>query len=274
MSSDSLRPPPKNSQAASMLRAAKVKTFNGAKYAVERYQLQALAMMHGRHDFSGRRVLECGGSNLPRALTLGCLKASQWTSVDYLPTHYDHAKSRVHYMAETILQLNDDSRPVGDLDFVIFNGRVEDLPESFHKCFDICVSICAFEHFSRPELVLAKMKNCLAEGGELHAYFGPIWSCADGHHCWVTPQLNFIVRSHIPDFAHLLLSPGELAERLSPHYDSETVAEALRQIYESDRVNRLFFEDYVRLFQTAGFSRCEIWFIRLKHTWLDEWLRF
>lgn len=124
--------------------------------------------------------------------------------------------------------------------------------------FDLVVSFCAFEHFTHPEIILDVVKKCLKKDGWLLSYFGPIFSCACGHHCWVNTTLNFNDYTHLPKFCHLLMTPDELEQHLLDFYPLETVRKAIDQIYYSDRVNRFHYEDYVRFFENAGFSECSV----------------
>lgn len=159
----------------------KLLTFDVAQHAVELYQIQALRMMNDEYDFSGKRVLEIGGSNLPRELVFDCLHAAEWVCVDYLPTHFDYKKSTDHYAREVVVKLSSEVL-LGKEEYTICDGKVEDIPSSFFSYFDTVVSLCAFEHFSHVADVLQTIKNCLKQSGEFFTYFGPIWSCSCGHH--------------------------------------------------------------------------------------------
>jgi SAM-dependent methyltransferase len=235
----------------------KLQKFNSMAFSVEPYQIQALSKMALEYDFTGKRVLEIGGSNLPREITFGCLEASKWVCVDYLPAHFDYAKSKIHYLRETVVKLATNI-DIGKEDYIIYDGKVEDIPASFFNYFDVVISLCAFEHITRLEGVLTVIKKCLVSRGMLFASFGPIWSCFCGHHCWVTKDLNFNTLKNLPHFAHLLMSPDELKDHLTKFYPYTIVEQAIDQIYMSNRVNRLFYEDYIELFNRAGFSSHDV----------------
>lgn len=235
----------------------KLREFDAPRYAVEQYQIDSLIRMTALHEFRGKRVLEIGGSNLPVELTRGCLDAKQWVCVDNMPTAFDHAKSAAHYAHHTIQKLTPASK-LNSLHYIIFDGKIEEIPDSFHDKFDLVVSFCAFEHFTHPEIILDVVKKCLKKGGSLLSYFGPIFSCACGHHCWVNKTLNFNDYTHLPKFCHLLMTPDELEKHLLSFYPLETVKQAINQIYYSDRVNRFHYEDYVKFFENAGFLECTV----------------
>lgn len=238
----------------------KLRTFDAPHYAVEQYQIDSLIRMTGMCEFRGKRVLEIWGSNLPVELTLDCLGAKQWVCVDNMPTAFDHAKSAAHYARHTIQKLTAQSKPTSP-GYSIFDGKIEDIPASFHNLFDLVVSFCAFEHFTHPEIVLDVVKQCLKKGGWLLSYFGPIFSCACGHHCWVSNTLNFNDYTHLPKFCHLLMTPDELGKHLLSFYPQDVVRKAIDQIYYSDRINRFHYEDYVKFFEKCRFFRvcCRFW---------------
>lgn len=235
----------------------KLRAFDAPRYAVEQYQIDSFVRMTGICEFRGKRILEIGGSNLPVELTRDCLGAKEWVCVDNMPTAFDHAKSAAHYARHTIQKLTPQSR-LNFSHYSIFDGKIEDIPASFHNKFDLVVSFCAFEHFTHPEILLDVVKKCLKKDGWLLSYFGPIFSCACGHHCWVNTTLNFNDYTHLPKFCHLLMTPDELEQHLLDFYPLETVRKAIDQIYYSDRVNRFHYEDYVRFFENAGFSECSV----------------
>jgi hypothetical protein len=91
----------------------------------------------------------------------------------------------------------------------------------------------------------------------LFSYFGPLYSCRVGHHCWVTEDLSFINPGKLPDYCHLLLKPPELLKQLSAHYPLETAENAVFQIYYSDRVNRNMLEDYELYMDQSPFEEWE-----------------
>lgn len=123
------------------------------------------------------------------------------------------------------------------------------------------LSITAFEHVHDFDVALREMHRVLVPGGLLYADFGPIWSCSIGHHVFaivdgVEARHWKPGRNPVPHFAHLLMSRAELqAAVLCTRWVFPQLAEAiLSWIYDEDGVNRLFYEDYVRLFCASPFT--------------------
>jgi len=186
--------------------------------------------------------------------------AKKWVSVDLIgQTHYAFEQQTAHYGRETIHALADAASYFDADKYVIFDGRADYLPQVFEQQFDAVVSITAFEHMSRLSAVIRQAYKALKPAGILFSYHGPIWSCAVGHHCWVRDDLNFNRPGPLFDFAHLLLRPAEMYKLLSSHYPPDVADEAVEQIYFSERINRLFFEDYEMLMRGSNFCRftCE-----------------
>lgn len=124
-----------------------------------------------------------------------------------------------------------------------------------------CVSV--FEHLLDFERCLAEMYRILAPGGIVYAEFGPIWSSGLGHHVCASaegqqarhwdPRLN-----PLADFSHLLQSRDEMRAALADRVPPRLGDEILRWVYDSDNINRLFFEDYVRLVEASRFEMVQI----------------
>jgi SAM-dependent methyltransferase len=123
------------------------------------------------------------------------------------------------------------------------------------------VSITAFEHIHDFDVALREMHRVLRPGGTLYADFGPIWSCSIGHHVFaivdgVEARHWKPGRNPVPHFAHLLLTREELRESVLRRawVFPRLADEIVRWIYDSDGINRLFYEDYVRLFERSPFA--------------------
>lgn len=222
------------------------------------YQLTALQQLCSVTSVEGKNVLEIGGSNLPRDLVIGQIKAGSWTCVDYIPpSHYALTLNSRHYNQEVINDLD-----AANIDFStpysIYNGMAEDLPAAFEGQFDIVVSITALEHIGKLPQALKKMHMALKPGCLFFSYHGPLWSSSVGHHCWVTPDLNFNNTGKLPPHGHLRLSPTQMLAHLYKHYPEDVAEEAVFQIYNSERINRFFYEDYVNFLKLSPFTRINI----------------
>jgi SAM-dependent methyltransferase len=228
------------------------------KHALHAYHFQALDALLAETTLAGKRVLEVGGSNMPRELILEDLRADRWVSVDMVDMHhYAVAQQVEHYRREPIYPLAEAQRRLSSDVYTIFNGAAENIDAPFFGQSDLVVSITAFEHVARLATVLRKCYYALRPGGMLFSYFGPLYSCRVGHHCWVAPDLNFNNPGELPDFCHLLMKPSELLEFLLKRYPVETAEEAVHQIYYSDRVTRNMYEDYQQYVSQSPFEQSE-----------------
>src|SRR5438105_1537795 len=103
-------------------------------------QVDFLMTMNDRSSLEGKRVLEVGGSNIPKRFLFEVLKARQWISVDrvyaenrqYWPKQYQH--TGVIPIAQSIDYTVLDQH-------VILDGGIEKLPASFAGRFDAIVSM-------------------------------------------------------------------------------------------------------------------------------------
>lgn len=125
--------------------------------------------------------------------------------------------------------------------------------------FDAIFSVSVFEHLNDFEKCLSEMYRVLRPGGRVYADFGPIWSCSIGHHVYAVtdgeevrhwkPETN-----PVPNYGHLLLTKGEMRLRLRKKVSQKLLDEILDWVYQKPDINRLFFEDYVRMFDASSFE--------------------
>jgi SAM-dependent methyltransferase len=220
-----------------------------------------LMEMNQRCSLEGKRVLEVGGSNIPKALLFEVLRVRQWISVDrvypenrqYWPKQYQH--TGVIPIAEDIDYSILDQH-------VILDGGIEHLPPSFFGRFDAVVSMDAFEHVHRSATMLERTYDALKPGGKMLSMYSPIWSSHIGHHLWgVTDKAGrtyFIEASPIPKWGHLLMRPHEMYRYLLGHTDPETADEIVYRVYHSELLNRLFYEDFEANLEASRFESVEL----------------
>lgn len=219
------------------------------------YHVDALQFFLSNIDFEGKRVLEIGGSNMPRELVLKTLGAEKWVSVDVVgKVHYAFEQQNLHYGREIIYPLSQADENFQADNYLIFDGFAENILDVFYNNFDIVISITAFEHILQPSAVLDKIYRSLKLGGSFYSYHGPLWSCRYGHHIWVTPELNFNNLGPLPPFAHLLMRPAEVYSLLIRNVSIAEANLAVHQMFFSDRVNRLFYDDYVMYMKCSDFK--------------------
>lgn len=198
-----------------------------------------------------------GGSNLPRNVVFGDFHAKSWTCVDMIDDgRYQVVANADHYDRTPIAPV-ESARPAVDGEYLIFDGPIQEANSLPPSHFDAVISITSFEHINAFPEALAQIRRVLKPGCKLVSYHGPIWSSYCGHHSWVTDKINFNSDA-LPPWSHLLLSPKEMEQFLSEDYDASIIEETIRQVYHSPRVNRLFYDDYLRDAEAAGFESCTI----------------
>jgi hypothetical protein len=89
----------------------------------------------------------------------------------------------------------------------------------------------------------------LRPNGLFASLFGPVWSGPYGHHLYVVnpsdPFLNFSLW-RMPGWMHLLSTPTEIRHFYRKNgYSDDILEEICINIYQSDFINRLMYEDYV-----------------------------
>lgn len=223
------------------------------------YYIWSFEKFLSHRELEGRSVLEIGGSALPSEL-IEALGVSSWTSVDIIghdSGSYQQTQFADHYASFDI-------KPISRLDatclsagYTIFDGDFNLIPGDVGDCFDIIISVNAFEHILDLPGALARMHRVLTGKGAVLTSFGPIWSCAYGSHFWVDGGFNFVNENHapMPEHAHLLMSPPELFDVLLKAGKSfEVVANAVQQVYHSSFINRLFYDDYLAYFARSDFE--------------------
>jgi SAM-dependent methyltransferase len=144
--------------------------------------------------------------------------------------------------------------------YQMLQGDVRKLPFKDQSISSI-LSITAFEHIHDFDVALREMHRVLRPGGLVYSEFGPIWSCSVGHHVYAL--VDGIEARHwkpgknpVPHYAHLLMPPQELrAAVLRKPWVFPKLADAIvRWIYEGPGVNRIFYEDYLKLFHASPFK--------------------
>ncbi len=110
-----------------------------------------------------------------------------------------------------------------------------DFPDGTFHCL---LSISTFEHFHRPEVVLAEMHRVLRPGGVALVSFEPVWTASYGHHLHHFGAVSDLV----PPWSHLFLDKEQmeavLARQAWPPDAPIDRDAALRWIYQSNEVNR------------------------------------
>jgi SAM-dependent methyltransferase len=228
----------------------------------------------------GKIVLEIGGSCFPRKLLFSTLGAKKWVCIDYLKNWgKDFEVNRLNELLDNsgktndflVFSLDNAENNLNACDYLKFHGDATYIPESFYGKFDIVVSTNAFEHILTLPQVIEKIYRCLKRGGKLFTGFGPIWSCAVGHHYAggkydrvlqkTDISFNNIEKDGVPPFIHLLKNEKETRE----YFADKSLPFGQMQIdclckwsYHTDEINRLFFEDYEEIMANSKFKSYKI----------------
>ena len=148
--------------------------------------------------------------------------------------------------------------PAGSSDAHLSQSDARWLPFSA-ATFTSIFSVAAFEHIQNLDIALLELHRVLKDGGVIYAEFGPIWSCSVGHHVYA--KVNGEEARHwkpglnpVPNYGHLFLSPEELEDALSTKVSDKLLEAIIEWIYIKDDINRLFFEDYVRILHASPFE--------------------
>jgi hypothetical protein len=75
----------------------------------------------------------------------------------------------------------------------------------------------------------------------------------NGRHAWA----KHLEVGGLPDFVHLLMTPKEFTAALHPFYEAEYLKWAAHSIYSHPFLNRLFFDDYMAIFDASSFSEVD-----------------
>lgn len=222
------------------------------------YHLAILSYIDQNFGLKGKRVLELGGSNIPREILLDDFSVKQYVGIDYIESWWPDP----NHKREVINSL-DDLRNVFSADeaYLLFSGSVDDLPDDFlANQFDIVISFSSVEHFGNMSLMLKKACNILSEGGYYFASSEPIWSSGKGHHFWISNDYNFHVTDDF-DFAHLLYTKHEFLENFKQKEQIEKVA---YQIYDWNGINRSFYKEIEDAVFSSNFSKKDLYSFIIK----------
>jgi len=245
-----------------------------AMYGLD-YQVDFLRTIDQVCSLAGKRVLEIGGSNLPRKLLFDGLNAQQWICVDDITTFNPHNHRDEndllyeHYRQTKIFHHSDSVEDILKAEHAIIDGDASDL--NINEYFDVIISIAAFEHIHRFSTMLNKLHAALKIKGELVSFFQPIWSSIHGHHLvGITDaqgnKYGMGGLSIVPQWGHLLYTPPQLYKILSSITDKKCADEIIYSVYNSTMINRLFYDDYVDYMNASEFrlktvipmGQCEI----------------
>ena len=146
------------------------------------------------------------------------------------------------------------------------SDRIEVLNESGNKIpMDDCsagavISLATFEHVLDVPGLLEEVHRVLEPGGYFYADFGPLWTCAVGHHVYAKAagkEARFWKpsRNPVPDFLHLVADEKEMEDELRQGpCDERLIPHIIDWIYHRDEINRIGFYEYREMFLNSPFE--------------------
>ena len=212
----------------------------------------------------GRRVLEIGGNS-------DCVAAQHF------------ANAGAAQVVVSGLYHVDDSRPTNNPLIAVQRVDALDLANAYPaESFDIIYGISILEHIPNPDKLLAQIWHVLSKNGIVFLQGAPIWSGPWGHHIWLNtwtdhttvcyqflPTESLVARgvkviNPIPDWAHILCTPEEMAARLATQQiPDEDIKKILFAVYDGDAINRQSASDIYKAIHRSPFLIAELEFDRV-----------
>lgn len=127
------------------------------------------------------------------------------------------------------------------------------------ETFTHIFSVSVFEHLNNFKDCLSEMHRVLIPGGIVYADFGPIWSSSIGHHVYAkcgdeeARHWNPL-KNPIYNYSHLLTNKDEMRADLQGTVSDSLLEEILKWVYELPYINRMFYEDYMRIIEASKFE--------------------
>ena len=194
------------------------------------------AIKNGEKDFYGK-AMNLKGKNV---LLIGFSEQEAQMYVD----KYDPA-------CITMLTKWDDHVDAEIKKYQLFIGDICKKTHFEDNYFDAVLTLSVSEHLDDLGAATKEILRITKNGGNILHFFGPAWSCAYGHHLFRNPDdslQNFSLWS-MPAHMHLLCTHEEIRKfYLEQGYSEETVRSVLHWFDETPIINRLFFDDYIRIF--------------------------
>ncbi len=226
----------------------------GKLYQLKDYQINFCLLVENEVGFTGLDVLEVGGS-LPEGFVLDILKAKSWLALE--EPEFWKVSGKVKKFDKVFpsfldIQLNEKAN------YAVITDGIENLTSCFYNQFDLVFSIAAMQHILRMGPAMFSMFHSLRQGGRLLAGIGPIWSASDGH--LLRSIFDSIGREIswatdvIPAWAHLIWEPAEFYIEMCKRTDRRTAGEIVYEVFNSNRINRLFLRDYFEYINLSPFQ--------------------
>ena len=150
-----------------------------------------------------------------------------------------------------LLTLWDDHKDSNIDGFKVVIGDIGKRTSFKDNYFDFVITFSVLEHISDLESAFIEIKRILKPQGYFASLFGPAWSCSVGHHFYANPgnPLFDFCQWSMPSHIHLLASVDEIFEYYRSKGATEAECATVEEwFFKTDIINRVFFEDYIKLF--------------------------
>lgn len=141
--------------------------------------------------------------------------------------------------------------------------------------FDAILTLSVLEHLADLDGAFDEMTRLVRDGGEMIHMFGPAWSSAYGHHIYEDANdalLNFSCWK-MPAHIHLLCTRDEVIDfYVRMGYPQHAGYVANYWFHEAPLINRVFFDDYMTIFQRdrLQIDRMELMYNKLPSQHLER----
>lgn len=228
------------------------------------YHIPILKDFRTKVDFKNKTILEIGGGNIPKDYMF-FYGAKKYICLDNISEWWN---GYIYESDKEVIGVDASIEAFEKEESFIIDGRVENIPDFFYNKFDIIISIATFEHVSNLEESLNIIYKLLSNNGSLLSTFGPIYSCANGHHFWFNDEYNYENKNIANDlkFFHLIYSYDEAKEAIKNIFTTEKYGDLseklqehfLEESYKSNFINKLMYNDYIRIFNSLNFKKMNI----------------
>jgi hypothetical protein len=231
----------------------------------KKYQEAAVKDLLRYFDTRGKRVLQIGESNWPREFVFDMMQPAQWVTVASIPketielVEAGEREPYLDHLREVGISHFGSAKNGFDAPYTIFADPIEDGRQVLESRFDLVLSVAYFQHVINLKEMFEIAYSNLRDQGIIFSQFSPIWSSAVGHHCsWIpNHRLKSAVEQGnglIPPFGHLIYTEDDMKTLLSKCYDQNDLDWIIDSIYKNAQINKLFFDDYFRIFLQSDFK--------------------
>ena len=223
-------------------------------------QVDFCVLVEKEIGFEGLEVLEVGG-NLPKDFVTNILGVNSWLAIeepDYWQSSLNkHESIPIPKSHKTVSSFHEFQQTHFDKYLVVTDG-IENFPDLLFQKFDLVFSVAALQHILRIGPSLFSMYHALCPNGWVAAQVAPIWTASNGH--LLRSIVDGIGREIspsselVPPWSHLVWGRPEFYVEMCKRMDRRSAGEIVFEVFDSQRINRLFFEDYLAYFRSSPFS--------------------